>query len=182
MRKYALILALAVNACTAPKPDGAVVEKEAKLSKSERKALDTAQKSGALVLVDKSYRRLTYYQGGKVVMTIDGIRFGDAPIGHKRQEGDERTPEGLYTIDARNAGSAYHLSLRIDYPNERDVARAAKAGVSPGGDIFIHGQPNGYTGPPLPHDWTDGCIAVSNEQIEALWAAVPDGTPIYIRR
>ncbi len=182
MRKMALILTLVLAACTAPKPDIGGVEKEAKLSKSDRKAIETAQKTGALVLVDKSDRRLTYYRGGKVVLTINDIRFGDAPIGHKRQEGDERTPEGLYTIDARNPGSAYHLSLRIDYPSERDKARAAKAGVSPGGDIFIHGQPNGYPGPTLSHDWTDGCIAVSNDEIEALWDAVPDGTPIYIKR
>ena len=182
MRKFALILALSVTACTAPKLNTSGVEKEAKLSKAERKAVETAQTSGALVLVDKSDRRLVFYQGGKAAITIDDIRFGDAPIGHKRQEGDERTPEGLYTIDARNPNSAYHLSLRIDYPNERDVARAAKAGVSPGGDIFIHGQPNGYPGPTLPNDWTDGCIAVSNAEIEALWAAIPDGTPIYIKR
>ena len=182
MRTIAILLALSVTACTAPKVDTSGAEPEAKLNKSERKAVEAAQKSGALVLVDKSDRRLTYYQGGKVVTTVENIRFGDAPIGHKRQEGDERTPEGLYTIDARNPNSAYHLSLRIDYPNARDVARAAKAGVSPGGDIFIHGQPNGYAGPPLPHDWTDGCIAVSNAEIEALWAAIPDGTPIYIRR
>jgi murein L,D-transpeptidase YafK len=182
MRKIALTITFLLAACTAPKLDTSGVEKEAKLSKAERRAVETAQKSGALVLVDKSDRRLTLYQSGKVVMTIDAIRFGDAPIGHKRQEGDERTPEGLYTIDARNPGSAYHLSLRIDYPNEADKARAAKAGVSPGGDIFIHGQPNGYPGPTLPNDWTDGCIAVSNAEIEALWAAIPDGTPIYIKR
>ncbi len=182
MRKIALTLTLFLAACTAPRPDGASVEAEPKLTKAERVAVDTAKKSGALVLVDKSDRRLTLYRGGKVAMTIDHIRFGDAPMGHKAREGDERTPEGLYTIDARNPQSAYHLSLRIDYPNERDTARAAKAGVSPGGDIFIHGQPNGYIGPPLPHDWTDGCIAVSNAEIAALWDAVPDGTLIYIRR
>ena len=182
MRTTALALTLILVACTAPKPDAAGVEAEVKLSKSEKAAVASAQKSGALVLVDKSDRRLTLYQGGKVVMTIDAIRFGDAPIGHKRQEGDERTPEGLYTIDARNPQSAYHLSLRINYPNTRDTARAAKAGVSPGGDIFIHGQPNGYPGPPLPNDWTDGCIAVSNLEIAKLWDLVPDGTPIYIRR
>ena len=182
MRKIALVLTLILAACTAPKPDGAGVEVEAKLSKADKAAVASAKKSGALVLVDKSDRRLTLYQNDKIVITIDAIRFGDAPIGHKRQEGDERTPEGLYSINARNPQSAYHLSLRIDYPNERDIARAAKAGVAPGGDIFIHGQPNGYAGPPLPHDWTDGCIAVSNVEIAKLWDLVPDGTPIYIRR
>lgn len=182
MRKFVLLLALSISACTAPKPDKAGVEPEAKLSKSDKASVAEGMRSGRLVLVDKSDRRLTFYQGGKVALTVNDIRFGDAPIGHKQKEGDERTPEGLYTIDARNPNSAYHLSLRIDYPNARDVARAAKAGISPGGDIFIHGQPNGYVGPPLPHDWTDGCIAVSNEEIETLWDAIPDGTPIYIRR
>jgi murein L,D-transpeptidase YafK len=182
MRKIALILTLIIAACTAPKPNVAGGDAERPLTKAEHIAMDKAKKSGALVLVDKSDRRLTFYEGGKKRLVIDNIRFGDAPFGHKRQEGDERTPEGLYSIDARNPGSAYHLSLRIDYPNARDKAAAVEDGVSPGGDIFIHGQPNGYVGPTLPNDWTDGCIAVSNADIEKLWDAVPDGTPIYIRR
>ena len=187
MRKTALFLTLiltghTMTGCASPQPAAPGVEREAKLNRADKAALKTARESGALVIVDKSDRRLTLYQSGRPVMAVEDIRFGNAPIGHKQVEGDERTPEGLYTIDARNPGSAYHLSLRINYPNPRDTARATQSGVSPGGNIFIHGQPNGYDGAPIPTDWTDGCIALSNAEIEKLWAMVPDGTPIYIRR
>lgn len=131
--------------------------------------------------VDKSDRILVGYAGDREVLRYTGIKFGDAPVGHKQFEGDEKTPEGAYRIDGRNPASAYHLSLHISYPNAADRAFAKGQGRSPGGDIFIHGQPNRWSGPPLPHDWTDGCIALSNEQIAALWKMVPDNTPIFIR-
>lgn len=133
------------------------------------------------LLVDKSERLLIAYRGGKPIKSYRGLKFGAAPAGHKRFEGDERTPEGLYTIDTRNPQSRFHLSLRISYPNRQDRAYAAQYGRSAGGDIFIHGQPTGYRGPPLPGDWTDGCIALTNAEIEELWRIVPDGTPIEIR-
>ncbi|MCB2088981.1 MAG: L,D-transpeptidase family protein [Sphingomonadaceae bacterium] len=132
------------------------------------------------IAVDKSDRTLTVYRSGRAIRTFSGIALGDSPEGHKRFEGDERTPEGRYVIDTRNPDSAYHLSLRISYPNARDRAFAEGQGLSPGGDIFIHGQPNGLPAGRIPGDWTDGCIAVSNDEIEELWAAVPDGTPIEI--
>ena len=133
------------------------------------------------VLVDKSDRALTLYASGRPVRTYGGLQFGDRPVGHKHFEGDEKTPEGRYTIDTRNPNSAYHLSLRISYPNDADRAFAARQGRSPGGDIFIHGQPNGLPAGRMPGDWTDGCIAVSNAEIEELWRAVADGPPIEIR-
>ena len=133
------------------------------------------------VLVDKSDRTLTLYARGSAVKTYSGIQLGDEPLGHKRFEGDERTPEGRYRIDARNPASAYHLSLRISYPDAADRAFAAAQGRSPGGDIFIHGQPNRLPAGRMPGDWTDGCIALSNQEIEELWGAVADGTPIEIR-
>ena len=133
------------------------------------------------LLVDKSERVLIAYAGGREIARYANIRFGDAPEGHKRFEGDERTPEGDYRIDGRNPNSRYHLSLRISYPNAADRAYAKARGRSPGGDIFIHGQPNGWAGPPLARDWTDGCIAVANAEIEQLWKIVPNGTPITIR-
>lgn len=135
-----------------------------------------------LVLVDKSDRTLRVYSGGKLLQTYRGLQFGGAPEGHKRFQGDERTPEGRYTIDARNPASAYHLSLRISYPNDADRAYAQARGRSPGGDIFIHGQPNWLPAGRLPGNWTDGCIAVANSEIEDLWRLVPDGTPIEVRR
>jgi murein L,D-transpeptidase YafK len=133
------------------------------------------------ILVDKSDRTLTLFSDGALIKTYTGIQLGDAPMGHKQFEGDERTPEGHYTIDTRNPNSAYHLSLRVSYPSAADRAFAAAQGRSPGGDIFLHGQPNGMPAGRIPGDWTDGCIAFSNEEIEELWGAIPDGTPIEIR-
>ncbi|MGH6652261.1 MAG: L,D-transpeptidase family protein [Sphingopyxis sp.] len=141
----------------------------------------TKDASATRLLVDKSDRLLIAYRGDREIARYTGIRFGDAPEGHKRFEGDERTPEGRYTINGRNPASAYHLSLRISYPNAADRAYAKAQGRAPGGDIFIHGQPNRWPGPTLTTDWTDGCIALSNPEIEQLWALVPDGTPITIR-
>lgn len=132
------------------------------------------------VLVQKAARTLTLYAAGRPVRTYQGLQFGDAPQGPKHFEGDERTPEGRYTIDARNPSSAYHLSLHISYPEAADRAFAARYGRSPGGAIFIHGQPNGGAGR-MAGDWTEGCIALSNPEIEELWSLVGDGTPIEIR-
>lgn len=133
------------------------------------------------LVVDKSERMLVAYQDGKPVRAYRGLQFGDAPMGHKRFQGDERTPEGVYRIDWRNPQSSYHLSLRISYPNTADRQFASQYGRSPGGDIFIHGQPNGLNQGRMRGDWTDGCIALSNEEIEELWRIVPNGTPIEIR-
>jgi murein L,D-transpeptidase YafK len=133
------------------------------------------------ILVDKSDRTLILYRADKEIHRYTDIRFGDAPVGHKQFQGDEKTPEGSYTINGRNPGSAYTLSLRISYPNAADRAFAKSKGKSPGGDIFIHGQPNGWAGPTIPRDWTDGCIALSDDEIKLLWKQVDDGTPIVIQ-
>jgi murein L,D-transpeptidase YafK len=140
-----------------------------------------ALRTADFVLVDKSERSLTLYADGRPYHTIRGLQFGAEPQGHKRFEGDERTPEGRYTIDYANPDSSYSLSLHIDYPNAADRAYAAARGRSPGGAIFLHGQPNWLPFGRLPGDWTDGCIALSNAEIEELWRTVPDGTPIEIR-
>ena len=133
------------------------------------------------VLVDKSDRALTLFADGRAYRTITGLQLGDSPQGHKHFQGDERTPEGHYTIDYANPESSYWLSLHISYPNDADRAYAEARGRSPGGAIFIHGQPNWLPAGRLPGDWTDGCIALSNAEIEELWRLVPDGTPIEIR-
>ena len=133
------------------------------------------------ILIDKSDRTMWVYSGGAAIRTYTGLQFGDAPVGHKQFEGDERTPEGRYTIDFGNENSSYHLSLHISYPNEADRAYANARGRSPGGSIFIHGQPNGLPTGRVPGDWTDGCIALSNAEITELWSMVADGTPIEIR-
>ena len=106
-----------------------------------------------------------------------------APYGDKVQQGDGKTPEGMFTITRRNPNSKYHLSLGIDYPQADDIARARATGVDPGGDIFIHGQPNGFGKlATIPTDWTAGCIAVSDAEIEELWRVVQTGTTVEIRR
>lgn len=132
------------------------------------------------ILVDKSDRTMVLYSQGRIAHTIADIQLGDAPEGPKHFQGDERTPEGRYTIDFRNPESAYHLSLRISYPSEADRDFAARSARSPGGDIFIHGQPNEWPAGRMPGDWTDDCIAVSNAEMEALWKAVPVGAIIDI--
>lgn len=133
------------------------------------------------LLVDKSDRTLILFAGTKEIARYTSIRFGASPAGHKQFEGDEKTPEGTYFITGRNPKSRFHLSLQISYPNGADEAFAAAHGRSAGGEIFIHGQPNGTTGPVIETDWTDGCIAVSNDEIDQIWHLVPDGAPITIR-
>lgn len=129
------------------------------------------------VFVDKSERRLDLLRDGAVIASFD-IALGFAPEGLKTEQGDGRTPEGEYVLDWRNPESRFHLSLHISYPNDADRAQAAARGVAPGGDIFIHGTP-AWAGA-IEGDWTLGCIAVTNDEIEAIWSAVPDGTPITI--
>jgi len=134
------------------------------------------------IFVDKSERRLELRQGGEVIASYR-VALGDAPEGHKQQEGDERTPVGTYAIDWRNDQSIAYLSLHISYPDAGDRAQAAARGVSPGGNIMIHGIANGWGwlgSRHLLNDWTDGCIAVTNEEMREIWARVPNGTPITI--
>lgn len=136
------------------------------------------------IVVFKSERKLLLYYRSKPLKTYS-ISLGDSPLGHKEKEGDEKTPEGLYSISGRNPNSKYHLSLRISYPSEHDKLNAGKNGYSPGGDIMIHGLPNttGFLKDYyVNNDWTDGCIAVTNEEIEEIWGAVKDGTPIFINK
>ncbi|NVO57493.1 L,D-transpeptidase family protein [Rhodobacteraceae bacterium B1Z28] len=132
------------------------------------------------ILIEKSDRRLTATLDGAVVMQAD-IALGFAPDGDKQLEGDGKTPVGTFKIDRRNPQSAYHLSLGIDYPQPKDIARAQQQGVDPGGDIFIHGQPNGIVGLTLPGDWTAGCIALSNTEMAQLWSLTSNGTTVEIR-
>jgi murein L,D-transpeptidase YafK len=114
---------------------------------------------------------------GESVLRSYRIALGSDPVGHKLQEGDGRTPEGRYTIDRRNPRSKYHLSLHISYPDADDVARARAAGVDPGGDIMIHGLKDGAH---TAGDWTRGCIAVTDDEMDEIWGLVPEGTTIVI--
>jgi len=135
------------------------------------------------VIVIKKDRELKLLSHGNVIKTYK-VALGGDPVGPKTRQGDHKTPEGGYLLDARNAHSQFYKSIHISYPNARDRAAARKQGVSPGGDIFVHGLPNGYRYVGAAHrlkDWTDGCIAVTDEEIDEIWAAVPNGTPIEIR-
>jgi murein L,D-transpeptidase YafK len=134
------------------------------------------------VIVEKSARRLVLIDEGTEIKSYR-VSLGFAPSEPKTQEGDGRTPEGLYSIDWRNPQSGYHLSLHISYPDATDLRNARQRGVSPGGDIMIHGLPNGKGWIGRFHwliDWTNGCIAVTNEEIEEIWRSVPNGTMIEI--
>jgi len=135
------------------------------------------------MVLEKSDRRLTMYHRGQVVKTYD-VALGPNPVGQKLKRGDGRTPEGLYFIEGRNPQSKYHLSLRISYPTDSDRKRAAKLGATAGGDIMIHGLPPAFATVGALHrqqDWTLGCVAVTNEEIEQIWRAVPNGAWIQIK-
>lgn len=133
------------------------------------------------ILIEKSARRMTAFRDGQMLKTYR-IALGFAPVGDKDRQGDGKTPEGTFTIDRLNPQSAYHLSLGLDYPQPADRARAAALGIDPGGDIFIHGQPNNQPrGQVVPGDWTAGCIAVSDAEIRELYAAARIGTKVEIR-
>lgn len=135
-----------------------------------------------LVRVQKAERRMQLLSGETLVKEYK-IALGARPIGHKRWQGDERTPEGRYVLDWRNPRSIAHKSIHISYPNALDSAAAKSMGVPPGGAIMIHGAANGYgwwAWVLQLIDWTDGCIAVTNQEMDEIWTLVQDGTPIEI--
>jgi len=135
------------------------------------------------VLVLKGERTLELLDHGKVLKKYK-IALGGKPVGRKERQGDHKTPEGSYIVDRRNEHSQFYRSLHISYPNAEDRRRAQQSGMAAGGDIMIHGLPNGYGWIGSKHrlrDWTDGCIAVTNEEMDEIWRAVSDGTPIEIR-
>lgn len=135
------------------------------------------------LVVDKSERTLTLIWQGAPIKTYR-IALGGEPVGPKLERGDQRTPEGVYTVKKKLPDSGFHRALVLSYPNPEDRERAKAAGVSPGSDIAIHGLKSGFDWLGSAHvlfDWTDGCIAVTNREMEELWRAVPQGTPVEIR-
>jgi len=142
-----------------------------------------AQQQANRIVIEKSQHRMTLFAGSNI-LRIYRIAIGRGPTGPKLEQGDNKTPEGDYTVDGHNAHSAAHRSLHLSYPNAEDRARAAKARVSPGGDIMIHGLPNGQGYIGTSHsatDWTYGCIAVTDEEIEEIFTLVPNGTKVHIQ-
>lgn len=134
------------------------------------------------IIVNKARRELLLLHGESVLRTYR-IALGRNPVGPKAEEGDGKTPEGRYSIDRRNPNSRFHLSLHISYPNDSDRERACARGVDPGGDVMIHGLRNGEGHIGEAHretDWTRGCIAVTDEEMDEIWDLVEDGTPIEI--
>jgi len=135
------------------------------------------------VFVIKSESKLYLIKNGKTLKEFDVV-FGANPKGHKLKEGDERTPEGRYILDYKKVDSAYYKSIHISYPNEQDKRRAKELGVDPGGLIMIHGQKNGFgwfSFISQAFNWTDGCIALSDSDMDEVWEAVDVGTPIQIK-
>jgi len=143
---------------------------------------DSLPKSADMVLVRKGAHILSLLKGGDIIRSFR-VALGKNPFGHKVFEGDGRTPEGFYTIDARKPSSNFHKALHISYPRPDDVQRARALGTRPGGAIMIHGLPNnmpeGYINHPY-EDWTDGCIAVTDAEMDEIWKMVSPGTPIVI--
>jgi murein L,D-transpeptidase YafK len=135
------------------------------------------------IVIMKSARQLALLRNGKTIR-VYRVCLGSHPVGAKERQGDGKTPEGIYRIDSRNAGSKYHRALHVSYPNAADRRRARHVHVSPGGEIMIHGVPNHWhaVGAAFQYvDWTNGCIAVTDDEIEEIWRLVPNGTVVEIR-
>lgn len=135
------------------------------------------------ILIEKKARQLTLFSKGRAIGTYR-VALGRNPEGPKEREGDKKTPEGFYVIDSRNSASRYHFAFHISYPNAADIERAKRLGVSPGGDIMIHGIRNGFGWIGRFHrwvDWTAGCVAVTNSEIDEIAKLVPVGTAVEIR-
>ena len=142
-----------------------------------------SEQTADMVVVEKSKSRLYLMREGEAFASFR-VAFGSNPKGHKQEQGDGRTPEGRYILDYKNSGSAYYKSIHISYPNAKDRKEARKRGVDPGGDIMIHGQKNGYGRLSIlvqRFNWTNGCIALSDRDMDTVWNAVEPGTPIEIR-
>jgi len=160
-----------------------LVTLQKKIEALEQKIFALRKEPADKILIEKKERRLMLLSRGEVLKTYK-IALGGNPIGPKERRGDNKTPEGTYIVDSRNKDSGYHLSLHISYPNEKDKKRARELGVSPGGDIMIHGIKNGFSWVGDSHtevDWTKGCIAVTDEEMEEIDKLVPNGTIVEIR-
>ena len=142
-----------------------------------------AKPQADLIVVEKARRTMTLMNGNKVLKTYL-VALGGHPVGAKERQGDSKTPEGSYVIESKNSHSQFHLSLRISYPNATDREHAHKLSVNPGGDIFIHGLAPSFSRIGALHrkmDWTNGCIAVTDQEIEEIWKLVPVGTRVEIK-
>jgi murein L,D-transpeptidase YafK len=172
-----LVSVLSANMLVAaPAPTLGVVAASATLASPPLGLVDS-------IVVEKKAHTLTLFRDGKPMRTYL-VALGAKPQGDKLRAGDNRTPEGVFYIDARQPNSKYHLALHISYPDAAHRARSQAIGAEPGGDIMIHGLPNGLGKAGASHrlnDWTNGCVALTDEEIEQIWSAVPIGTPVEIK-
>lgn len=189
MRRYALITfaALLAGGCATSADEFAAIDSCLETGQAWNYRANQCQPTPLgpvdTIRVDKSAHLMSVYRRGQLVREFR-VALGTGGLGPKERQGDGRVPEGRYRVIAHNPNSAYHLSLRIDYPTAAQLAEARRAGIDPGGDIMIHGLPNGRGSVGSRHtqfDWTDGCIAVTNREIEWLYKAVANGTPVEIR-
>ena len=172
-----LLSALVLN--SSPATDTARVVRTAPASRVAASDVPNADS----IVVEKGVRKLSLFYRGVRVRSY-GVALGRNPIGDKERQGDGRTPEGVFRIESRNSNSKYHLALRISYPDVLHSMRSEALGMTAGGDIMIHGLPKGYELAGAAHrdnNWTEGCVAVTNEEIEEIWKLVKDGTPIEIK-
>jgi len=163
--------------------ENGIITLQEKIETLEQKIFTLRTEPADKVLIEKKERRLTLLSKGEVIKSYK-IALGGNPVGPKERQGDNKTPEGTYIIDSRNRDSGYHLSLHISYPNEKDNMRAKELGVSPGGDIMIHGIKNGFSwvgASQAEVDWTKGCIAVTDQEMEEIYKLVANGTIVEIR-
>jgi murein L,D-transpeptidase YafK len=171
-------VAVLVLACGSAPPSMAARGETIQGASWEQYATPKADK----IIVYKSKRRMELLHGTVVIRSYH-VALGHHPFGPKVTAGDGRTPEGVYYIDHRNMQSDYHLALHISYPQQNDIERAAARGAEPGGAIMIHGQPSDLTPDErklLSTDWTAGCIALSNPEIEEVWRLVDDGVTVEL--
>ena len=191
LRAHASVALLALTRTATPAVDApspvvaspAVVAPAADSTASTLPPVPARLEGADSIVVWKSQRAMLVFRDG-VAVRFYQVALGRNPEGRKIRKGDRRTPEGVYRISGKNPSSAYHRALRISYPNDEDRARAARLGVSPGGDVMIHGLPPAFADVGPAHvatDWTYGCIAVTDAQIDELYAAIRVGTVIHIK-
>ena len=150
---------------------------------AETAALENPLAVADRVVIEKNRRTMTLYAAGEKIAAFR-VALGRAPVGRKLCQGDEKTPEGLYYVSGRKLNSDFHRALQISYPSDDDLARARLFGCDPGGQIMIHGLKPERAWVGSRHsivDWTKGCIAVTNEEIERIWLMVPDGAQVEIK-
>jgi murein L,D-transpeptidase YafK len=175
------LLLLSATLHSGPTDTARVASRSSPVSQQAAPALAVTQADS--IVVEKGPRKMTLFLHGLPLKSY-AVALGPNPMGDKERQGDGRTPEGVFRIESHNPNSRYHLALRISYPDIAHRMRADALGVPAGGDIMIHGLPRGFESVGAAHleqNWTEGCVAVTNAEIEEIGRAVRDGTPVEIK-